>query len=80
MHVQGVHFIWPRSSWLLSYGLKDVWAAMVAGLARYLTGCNGENKFARASVSPWSRQIKQTKNDEQYQKYHLLIILQKKKG
>jgi hypothetical protein len=37
-----------------------------------------ENEFARASVSPWSRQIQQKKNDEQYQKYQLLIILQEK--
>jgi hypothetical protein len=78
MRFQGVHRVWPKSGWLLSYGLKGVSAAMVARLARFLMACNGGNEFARASVSPWSRQIQRTKNDEQYQKYQLLIILQEK--
>jgi len=31
MRFQGVHHFWPKSGWLLSYGVKGVSAAIVGG-------------------------------------------------
>ena len=39
--LSGVDRVWQKSSWLLSYGLNGVSAAMVAGLVRFLMVCNG---------------------------------------
>ena len=37
----GVHCVWPKLGWLLSYGLKGVSTAMVARLVRFLQSCYG---------------------------------------
>ncbi len=47
MRFQGIHCIRPKSGWLLSYGSKGVRAAMVSGLARFLTAIQQTKKIQK---------------------------------
>ena len=63
MRFQGVHRVWPKSGWLLSYGLKGVSAAMVARLARFLMACNG-GKYHLCIICFKSRKVVSIKNTD----------------
>ena len=57
MLFQGIHHIWTKSGWLLSYGLKGVWAAMVARLARFLKAIQQTKKTQKRQLTSQTQAI-----------------------